>query len=102
MIFNDYNFKQTNGSHDLDLADMFNTFCFYHATAVFLSYIRLFVTAWAVACQATEFSRQGYCNWLPFLTRGYLPDLEIKPTPALAGILSTTVSSEALLLSYLK
>ena len=79
------------------LADMFNTFCFYHAAAVFLSYIRLFVTAWAVAYQATEFSRQGYWNWLSFLTRGYLPDLEIKPTsPALAGILSTTVSSEKL------
>jgi len=62
------------------LAYMFNTFCFSHATAVFLSYIQLFVTTRAVACQATEFSRQGSWNGLPFPTWRYLPDPGIKPT----------------------
>ena len=81
---------------------MFNTFCFYHATAVFLSYIWLFVTTWTVAYQATEFSGQGYWNGLPFPTRGDLPDPGIKPTsPALVGIFFTTVSSEKLFCFYI-
>ena len=53
---------------------------------------------WIVACQAplfTEFSRQEYWNWLPFLTPGDLPDPGIEPespvASALAGGFFTTV-----------
>ena len=41
------------------------------------SRVRLFVTPWTVACQASlsmGFSRQEYCSGLPFPTPGDLPD----------------------------
>ena len=47
-----------------------------------LSRVWLFVTPWAVACQAPlsmEFSRQEYWSGLPFLSAGDLPDPGIKP-----------------------
>ena len=54
--------------------------------------VRLFVTPWTVACQATlsmRLSRQEYWNGLPFCPPGDLPGPGIKPTsltsPALAG-----------------
>ena len=54
-----------------------------------LSWIRLFVTPWALARQAplsTEFSRQEYWSGLPFPTPGYLPNKGIEPvSPALVG-----------------
>ena len=42
-----------------------------------LSRVRLFVTPWTVACQASlsvEFPRQGHWSELPFPTPGDLPD----------------------------
>ena len=42
-----------------------------------LSYVRLSVTLWTVACQAPlsmGFSRQGYWSGLPFPSLGDLPD----------------------------
>ena len=39
--------------------------------------LSLFVTPWTIACQAPPsmgFSRQGYCNRLPFPSPGDLPD----------------------------
>jgi hypothetical protein len=45
--------------------------------------VRLLVTPWTVALQASlsmVFSRQEYWNRLPFPTPGDLPDPEIKPT----------------------
>ena len=52
-----------------------------------LSHVRLFVTLWTVAYQVPPsmgFSRQEYCNGLPFLPPGDLPDPEIEPrSPAL-------------------
>ena len=58
-----------------------------------LNCVRLFVTTWTVALQATalcpwDFSRQNYCNGLPFPAPGDLPDPGIKPASpasALAG-----------------
>ena len=57
-----------------------------------LTCVRLFVTPWAIACQAplfTEFSKQEYCSGLPFPSPGDLPNPEIEPVslvpPALAG-----------------
>ena len=58
-----------------------------------LNCVRLFVTAWTVALQATavcpwDFSSQNYCNGLPFPAPGDIPDPGIKPaSPAsvLAG-----------------
>ena len=56
-----------------------------------LSHVQLFVTPWAVACQAPlsmGFPRQEYWDGLP-LPSGDLPDPGIEPTsrvcPALAG-----------------
>ena len=52
-----------------------------------LSHIRLFVTPWTVAHQASpsmEFSRQEYWSGLPFPSSGNLPHPGIKPkSPAL-------------------
>ena len=52
-----------------------------------LSHVRLFVTPWAVAHQASPsmgFSRQEYWSGLPFPSPGDLPDPGIKPgSPAL-------------------
>ena len=57
-----------------------------------LSHVQLFLTPWAVACQAPlsiGFSRQEYCSVLPFPASRDLPDPGIEPTslvsPALAG-----------------
>ena len=58
-----------------------------------LNCVRLFVTTWTAALQATalcpwDFSRQNYCNGLPFPAPGDLPDPGIKPASpasALAG-----------------
>ena len=57
-----------------------------------LSRIRLFATAWTVACHtplSMEFSRQEYWSGLPFPTAGDFPDSGIEPmplaSPALAG-----------------
>ena len=47
-----------------------------------LSRVRLFVTPWTVAHQAPlsmGFSRQEYCNGLPFPSPGDLPGPGIKP-----------------------
>ena len=56
------------------------------------SCVQLFVTPWAVACQAPlsmEFSRQEYWSMVPFPPPGDLADPGIKQaslkTPALAG-----------------
>ena len=54
------------------------------------SYVWLFVTSWVVnppgSSPSMEFSRQEYCNELPFPTPGNLPNPGIEPTsPALAG-----------------
>ena len=46
------------------------------------SRVRLFVSPWAVACQAPPsmgFSRQEYWSGLPFPSPGYLPDPGIEP-----------------------
>ena len=46
------------------------------------SYVRLFVTPWTVAHQASPsmgFSRQGYWNGLPFPSPGDLPHPGIEP-----------------------
>jgi len=52
-----------------------------------LSRVRLFVTLWTVAYQASPFmgfSRQEYWSGLPFPSPGDLPDSEIEPgSPAL-------------------
>ena len=62
-----------------------------------LSHVRLFVTPWTVALQAPlsmEFSRQEYCNGLPFIPLGDLPNPGFKPSfpvsPALEGRFFTT------------
>ena len=47
-----------------------------------LSHLRLFVTPWTVAYQASPsmgFSRQEYQSGLPFPSPGYLPSPGIKP-----------------------
>ena len=52
-----------------------------------LSHVRLFVTPWTVAHQASpsmEFSRQEYWSGLPFPSPGDLPDPGVEPgSPAL-------------------
>ena len=52
-----------------------------------LSHVKLFVTPWTVACQASPsmgFSRQEYRSGLPFPSPGDFPDPGIKPrSPAL-------------------
>ena len=52
-----------------------------------LSHVRLFVTPWTVAYQASpsiRFSRQGYLSGLPFPSPGGLPDPGVEPgSPAL-------------------
>ena len=57
-----------------------------------LSFVQLFVTPWAVACQAPlfmKFSRQEYWRELPFPLPVDFPDPGIKPlypmSPALGG-----------------
>ena len=47
-----------------------------------LSRVRLFVTLWTVAYQASPFmgfSRKEYWSGLPFPSPGYLPDTGIEP-----------------------
>ena len=60
-----------------------------------LSHVRLFVTPWAVAHQASPsmgFSRQEYWSGLPFPSPGDLPDQGIEPrSPALEA---DTLTSE--------
>ena len=63
------------------------------------SCVQLLATPWPVARQAPlsmEFSKQNYCNGLPFPIPGHLPDPGIKPeslaSPTLAGGFFTTVS----------
>ena len=73
-----------------------------------LSYVRLFLTLWIVACQAPPsmgFSREEYWSGLPCPPPGNLPDSGIEPlslmSPALAGRFFTTSATwEALELSY--
>ena len=75
------------------------------------SRVWLFVTLWAVACQAPlsmtrRFSRQGYWSGLPRPPPGDLPDPEIElaslMSPALAGRFFTTSATwEAQVLVYL-
>ena len=67
---------------------------------VLVARVLLFVTQWAVACQASlsiGFSRQEYWNGLPSPSLGDLPDPGIKPTspesPALACEFFTTEST---------
>ena len=52
-----------------------------------LGHVRLFVTPWTVARQASlsvGFSRQGYWSGLPFPSPGDLPDPGVEPgSPAL-------------------
>ena len=48
------------------------------------SRVRLFVTAWTVACQAPlsmGFSRQEYWSGLPFSPPGDLPNPGMEPVP---------------------
>ncbi|CAM9903543.1 unnamed protein product [Rangifer tarandus platyrhynchus] len=55
-----------------------------------LSGVRLFVTPWAVTCQAPlsiGFSRQEYWSWSPFPSPGDLPHLGIKPESPLPSAL---------------
>ena len=66
-----------------------------------LSYVRLFVTLWTAACQASlsmGFSRQEYWSGLPCPPPGDLPDPGIEPefpmSPALAGGFSTTSATQ--------
>ena len=61
------------------------------------SQVRLFVTLWTIARQASlsmGFSRQKYWSGLPFPSPGDLPNPGIEPTslmsPALAGRFFTT------------
>ena len=55
--------------------------------SVRLSRVRLFVSAWTIACQAPlsmEFSRQEYWNGFPFPSPENLPNPGIEPkSPAL-------------------
>ena len=76
--------------------------------AQWLSCLRLFVTAWSVACQdplSMGFSRQEYWSGLPCPPPGDLPDPGIEPaspaSPALAGGFFTT-SAEALIDVYIQ
>ena len=62
-----------------------------------LTCIRLFVSLWTIACQASlsvGFSRQEYWSGLPWPSPGYLPNPGIEPmslrSPALAGGFFTT------------
>ena len=62
-----------------------------------LNCVQLFVTPWAVVREvplSIGFSRQEYCNRLPFPSPRHLPDQRIKPaalvSPALAGGFFTT------------
>ena len=53
-----------------------------------VSCVRLFATPWTVAYQVSlsiRFSRQEYCNELPFPSPGDLPNRGIKPGPCTAG-----------------
>ena len=72
-----------------------NVICNTHSKQVkSLSHVRLFVTLWTVAYQASPsmgFSRQEYWSGLPFPSPGDLPDPAIKPgSPALEADTLTT------------
>ena len=57
----------------------------------------LTVIPWTVACQdplSVDFSRQEYCNGLPFLSPGDLPDPGIEPGPP--ALQADSVPSEPL------
>ena len=83
-------------------------FLAFVAVAQSLSYVRLFVTPWTAACQASlslGYSRQEYCSGLPFPLSGELPDPGIEPkssVPALAGGFFTTEPPGKPILDYLK
>ena len=69
--------------------------CYMQAQS--LSFVQLFVTLWAVACQAPlsmEFPRQEHWGGLPFPPPGDLTDPGMEPVasaaPALAGGFFTT------------
>ena len=64
------------------------------------SLVQFFATLWTLACQdplSMGFSRQDYCNGLPCLSPGDLPNQGIKPTslksPALASNFFTISAS---------
>ena len=89
----------------LKLNNNFHCACvLYH-----FSHVLLFVTLWALACQAPlsmKFSRQEYWGRLPFPPPGDLPDPGIKPsslmTASLAGgFFTTNATWEAQLPLYL-
>ena len=74
-----------------------NWFCVLCACAQLFSHVRLFVTLWTVALQASlsmGFSRQKYWSGLPFPSLGDLPSPKIEPpslvSPTLAGGFFTT------------
>ena len=68
------------------------------------SHVRLFVTPWTIACQASlsmGFSRQEYWSGLPLSPPGHLSNPGIEPaslsSPALAGrFFTTSATGEAL------
>ena len=71
-----------------------------------LSHVRLFLTSWTVACQASlslEFSQQGYWSGLPFPSPRDLPDPRIeRRSPALrAESLPSEPLAEALAIAKL-
>ena len=62
-----------------------------------LSHVRIFLTAWTVACQAPltmEFSRQENLGELPFLFPGTLPDPGIEPASQLTKLTTTEKKKE--------
>ena len=70
---------------------------YYKCFLCVLSHVRLFVTPWTIACQASlsmEFSRQEYWSGLPFPLPGDLSNSGIKPmffaSPELASRFFTT------------
>ena len=61
---------------------------YYNAVVQLVSHVQLFVTPWAVACQAPlsmGFSSQEHWSGLPFLSPGDLPDPRIEPAPPAFG-----------------
>ena len=75
--------------------------CRQTACVSVVSHVQLFVTPWAIACQALlpmEFSRQEYWSGLPFPPPGDLLNPRIDPAfhgfPALAGRVFTTEPPE--------
>ena len=72
-----------------------NTACVH---VCILSYVQLFATPWAVACQApltTEFSRQKYWSGFPVPTPGNLPNPGIETTSLVSVALASKFFSTA-------